>query len=163
MANIKEKGTIAIMGEVQSGTSQNGNAWARQQIVVDVEGYNGTYRKVALQASTNGVRDLESMQVGDKVEITYQVTAREWQGKWYNNVDLLRIEMIEETVAAQMGYTTPAIPLPPHENPQYQPQVNPQMYQHPVAPATPRRRRVQSQPLIPQNANLAPQPEDMPF
>lgn len=96
MAFIKERGTIAVMGEVQSGTSQSGNTWSRQTIVVDVVGYNGSYRKVALQASGNVVADLEDMIVGDKVEVTYQVTAREWNGRWYNNVDLYKIESAEE-------------------------------------------------------------------
>lgn len=164
MAIVKEKGTIAVLCEVQSGTSQSGNGWARQQVVVDVEGFNGTYRKVALQAGTNGVRDLEAMKVGDKVEISYQVTAREWQGKWYNNVDLIRIELLVEQIPqevyTQMGYAPQTIPNPPQATPQYQ-----QYPQTPVVQSQqmPQRRRVQSQPIIPQNANLAPMPEDMPF
>lgn len=166
MALIKERGTIAIMGEVQTGTSQSGNGWANQQIVVDVEGFNGSFRKVALKAGTNQVRDLEQMQIGDKVEISYQVTAREWQGKWYNNVDLIRIESLEQTMPQayqQMGYAPQAVPNPPQANPQY-PQ-NPQFPQNPVVQnqQMPQRRRVQSQPLIPQNANLSPMAEDMPF
>ena len=96
MAFVKERGTIAVMSEVQSGTSQSGNTWSRQTIVVDVVGYNGNYRKVMLQASGNVVADLETMMVGDKVEITYQVTAREWNGKWYNNVDLVKISYQEQ-------------------------------------------------------------------
>ena len=59
MAIIKEIGTIAHMSEVQSGMSQNGNPWYRQTIVVDVAGYNGSYRKVALQATGNVVGDLD--------------------------------------------------------------------------------------------------------
>ena len=166
MALIKEKGTIAILGKVQTGTSQSGNDWANQQIVVDVEGFNGSFRKVAFKAGTNQVRELEVMKVGDKVEISYQVTAREWQGKWYNNVDLIRIELLVEQIPqevySQMGYAPQmqTIPNPPQANPQY-PQYpqNPQVQSQPMQ----QRRRVQSQPIIPQNANLAPMPEDMPF
>ena len=69
MAIIKEKGTIAYLSEVQSGVSQSGNAWARQTIVVDVEGYNGTFRKVALQASGNIVEELKGVTAGTKVEV----------------------------------------------------------------------------------------------
>lgn len=169
MAIIKEKGTIAVLGEVQSGVSQSGNTWHRQTIVVDVAGYNGSYRKVALQASGNVVRDLETAMVGDKVEVSYQVTAREYQGRWYNNVDLFKveIEMTDMPAASQMGYTSPAIPLPPHENPQYQqmPQVNPQMYQQPAAPAAPARRgrpAMPTQPLIQPNMPMDLQEDDLP-
>lgn len=166
MALIKERGTIAILGEVQTGTSQSGNGWANQQIVVDVEGFNGSFRKVALKAGTNQVRDLEQMRIGDKVEISYQVTAREWQGKWYNNVDLIRIESLEQTMPQayqQMGYAPQAVPNPPQAVPN-PPQANPQFPQTPVVQNQQMpRRRVQSQPLIPQNANLSPMAEDMPF
>ena len=137
MAIIKEIGTIAHMSEVQSGTSQTGNPWYRQTIVVDVAGYNGSYRKVALQASGNVVGDLEGAAVGDKVEISYQVTAREWNGKWYNNVDLYKVEFLQ-----------PAMP----------------QMQQPVAPAAPapRGRRVASTPQIPANTPMNLQEDDLP-
>lgn len=156
MAIIKERGTIAVLGEVQSGTSQQGNPWYRQTIVVDVAGFNGSYRKVALQASGNVVGDLDGAAIGDKVEISYQVTAREWNGKWYNNVDLYKVEFLEPQMQQPVAMAFP-------QNPQFpqQPQVNPQMY--PQTPA-PRRGRpaVQSQPQIPANTPMDLQEDDLP-
>ena len=140
MAIIKENGTIAVLGEVQSGTSQNGNPWYRQTIVVDVAGYNGSYRKVALQASGNVVGDLDGAAVGDKVEISYQVTAREWNGKWYNNVDLYKVEFLEPQMQQ------PAVPAYPAA---------------PAAPA-PRGRRVASTPQIPANTPMGLLENDLP-
>ena len=133
MAIIKERGTIAVLGEVQSGTSQTGNPWYRQTIVVDVAGFNGSYRKVALQASGNVVGDLDGAAIGDKVEISYQVTAREWNGKWYNNVDLYKVEFLD-------------IPQQPVA---------------PAAPA-PRGRRVASTPQIPNGTPMDLQEDDLP-
>ena len=150
MAFVKERGTIAVMSEVQSGTSQSGNNWSRQTIVVDVVGYNGNYRKVMLQASGNVVADLETMMVGDKVEITYQVTAREWNGKWYNNVDLYKIESTEEKAQQPVAPSAPSAPAYP-QNPQ-----NPQNPQPRV------RGRQQTPPLVPPGHN-EPQPDDLPW
>jgi hypothetical protein len=144
MALVKERGTIAVMSEVQSGTSQSGNTWSRQTIVVDVVGYNGNYRKVMLQASGNVVADLETMMVGDKVEITYQVTAREWNGKWYNNVDLYKIESTEEKAQQPVAPSAPSAPAYP-QNP------------HPRV-----RGRQQTTPLVPPGHN-EPQPDDLPW
>lgn len=116
MAIIKEKGTIAYLSEVQSGVSQSGNAWARQTIVVDVEGYNGTFRKLALQASGNIVEELKGVTAGTKVEVSYQVTAREYQGRWYNNVDLFKINFdetpVQPTSQPQIPTNTPTDPIP---------------------------------------------------
>ena len=165
MAIIKERGTIAVLGEVQSGTSQQGNPWYRQTIVVDVAGFNGSYRKVALQASGNVVGDLDGAAIGDKVEISYQVTAREWNGKWYNNVDLYKVEFLEPQMQQPVA---PAYPQNP-QFPQYpqQPQVNPQMYPQTPAPAAPaapapRGRRVASTPQIPTNTPMDLQEDDLP-
>ena len=162
MAIIKEKGTITFMSEVQSGVAQSGNPWYRQTIVVDVAGYNGSFRKVALQASGNVVGDLEGANVGDKVEISYQVTAREWNGKWYNNVDLFKVEFLEPQMQQPVA---PAYPQNP-QFPQYpQPQVNPQMYPQtpaPAAPVAPRGRRVASTPQIPANTPMDLQEDDLP-
>jgi hypothetical protein len=164
MAIVKERGTITFMSDVQSGMSQNGNPWYRQTIVVDVAGFNGSYRKVALQASGNLVQDLEGAMIGDKVEISYQVTAREWNGKWYNNVDLYKVEFLEPQMQQPVA---PAYPQNP-QFPQYpQPQVNPQMYPQTPAPAAPaapapRGRRVASTPQIPANTPMDLQEDDLP-
>lgn len=147
MAFVKERGTIAVMSEVQSGTSQSGNTWSRQTIVVDVVGYNGNYRKVMLQASGNVVADLETMMVGDKVEITYQVTAREWNGKWYNNVDLYKIEPTEEKAQQPVAPSAPSAPAYPQNPQSTQPRV---------------RGRQQTTPLVPPGHN-EPQPDDLPW
>lgn len=163
MAIVKEKGTIAYMSEVQSGMSQNGNPWYRQTIVVDVAGFNGSYRKVALQASGNLVQDLEDATIGDKVEISYQVTAREWNGKWYNNVDLYKVEFLEPQMQQPVA---PAYPQFPQYPQQPQPQVNPQMYPQTPAPAAPAapapRGRVASTPQIPANTPMDLQEDDLP-
>ena len=153
MAFVKERGTIAVMSEVQSGTSQSGNTWSRQTIVVDVVGYNGNYRKVMLQASGNVVADLETMMVGDKVEITYQVTAREWNGKWYNNVDLYKIESAEESQPVAAPAPAPAAPSAPayQQNPQVPQEQQPRV-----------RGRQQTTPLVPPG-HIEPQPDDLPW
>lgn len=162
MATIKEKGTIAVIGELQSGTSQSGNPWYRQTIVVDVPGYNGSYRKIALQASGNICGDIERLKVGDKVEVSYQVTGREYNGRWYNNVDLYRIEVEAQPQAqapqAPAFQGVPAQPQAPVA-PAYPPQVQP-AYQ-PQAPAYPQR-RVQSQPQFPANMPTDLQDGDLP-
>ena len=163
MATIKERGTIAVLGEVQSGTSQNGNPWYRQTIVVNVEGYRGSFRPIAVQASGKVVGDLEGAMVGDKVEISYEVTGREYQGRWYNNVDLYKVEFLEPQMQQPVAPAYPQFPQNPQYPQQPQPQVNPQMYPQTPAPA-PRRGRpvVQTTPQIPANTPMDLQEDDLP-
>lgn len=142
------KGIISQFGQVESGTTQNGNSWSRQVVVLDVAGFGNTYSKIALTAQNQRVEELQDYQIGDRVEVGYSVTAREWNGKWFNNVDLINIKFLDEVAPA-----APAAPAP---------QVAP------VAPAprqaAPRQvaRPARTTPLVPPGANLEPQDDDLP-
>ena len=95
MALITEKGVLTYKSEVETGISKAGNPWARQTIVVSRDGVNAPYDKVALSVFGDKVNDSESCKVGDTVEITYSISAREYNGKWYNDVSLYRIDLQE--------------------------------------------------------------------
>ena len=136
------KGIISHFSEIESGTSQNGYDWARQTVVIDVASFNNTFSKIALVAQNDRVNDLAEYQIGDRVEIGYSVTAREWKGKWFNNVDLINIKSLDEEVAPAASPVAPAAPAP-----------------QPRQVARPAR----TTPLVPPDANLAPQDDDMPF
>lgn len=92
MAFITEKGVLTYKSEVETGTSKAGNPWARQTIVVSREGVNAPYDKVALQVFGDKVNDSNGCKVGDKVEVTYSISAREYNGRWYNDISLFKIE-----------------------------------------------------------------------
>lgn len=143
MATIKERGIIAHKSEVVTGTSQSGNTWYRQTIVVEVAGFNGSYRKIALQAQGDNVIELQRIAIGESVEVTYQVTAREWNGKWYNNVDLFRIDSLDE------------------QQEEEQQQVMLQM-QQPMVQTQPMQQRRRTKPVVPPG-DFNPQSGDMPF
>lgn len=112
------KGIISHMGEIESGTTQNGNSWSRQVIVLDIASFGNTYSKIALTVQNQRVNELQEYEVGDRVEVGYAVTAREWNGKWFNNVDLINIKMLDESSSAapaprkvvRPANTTPLVP-----------------------------------------------------
>lgn len=134
------KGTISHKGDVQQGTSQGGYDWARQVIVIDVASFNGSFTKIALTAQNQRVDELAEYNIGDRVEIGYSVTAREYQGKWFNNVDLVNIKPDCESA--------PAAPATPQ-----------------AAPAAPRQvaRPAKTTPQIPEGAEVEPKEDDLPF
>jgi hypothetical protein len=133
------KGIISHMGDVQTGTSQGGYDWARRVIVIDVHSFNGSFTKVALTAQNQRVDELQEYQIGDRVEIGYSVSAREYQGKWFNNVDLVNIKFLDEVASAA--------PAPRQ-----------------AAPVAPRQvaRPARTTPLVPPGTNLEPQDGDLP-
>lgn len=116
MALNYTKGTISHMSEVTSGTSKNGYDWARQTILIDIPGYQGSITKLSLQASNEMVNELNSYDVGDKVEVAWSIYAREWNGKWYNNVDLVKIKFQGETEEENAARTSRPAPAPQTRN-----------------------------------------------
>ena len=122
MALYYSKGTISHMSEITSGTSTSGRDWARMTIMIDIPGYHGAISKLSFQVGTDRISDVQEFKVGDKVEIGWSIYAREYNGRWYNNVDLVNIK--SQGVQADAPAPTPAprslnnIPaeeLEPHE------------------------------------------------
>lgn len=97
------------MSEVQSGTSKNGYQWQRMTIVLEIPGFQGSVIKQCFQVSGDDVNDVLLFSIGDKVEVSWSMYAREWNGKWYNNVDLVKIKSQEES---KQDAPAPAAPAP---------------------------------------------------
>ena len=149
MALNRVKGIISHMGEIQQGTSQNGYDWARQIIVLDVASFNGTFSKIALTAQNQRVDDLQNYQIGDRVEVSYSVTAREWDGKWFNNVDLISINFFDEVAQAAPAPVAQPAPVARQAAPR---QAAPRQVARPA----------RTRPLVPPGTNLEPQDDDLP-
>ena len=122
MALYYSKGTISHMSEITSGTSTSGRDWARMTIMIDIPGYHGAISKLAFQVGTDRISDVQEFKVGDKVEIGWSIYAREYKGRWYNNVDLVNIksqgvqaDAPAPTPAPRSLNNIPAAELEPHE------------------------------------------------
>lgn len=112
MAIYQSRGRISDMSEVQSGTSKNGYEWQRMTIILDIPGFQGSIIKQAFQVTGDDVNDVLLYNIGDRVEISWSMYAREWNGRWYNNVDLVKIKSLDE----QKQEERPA-PAPAHKQP----------------------------------------------
>ena len=115
MALYQSRGTISEMSEVQSGTSQNGFQWQRMTIILDIPGFQGSIIKQAFQVTGDDVNDVLLYNIGDRVEVSWSLYARNWNGKWYNNVDLVKIKKQE----TKQDAPAPAAPAPQQEQIQF--------------------------------------------
>lgn len=135
MALYNSCGRISEMSEVQSGTSRNGYEWQRMTLVIEIPGFQGAVTKLSFQVSGDSVKDVLLHNIGDMVDVSWIIYAREWNGKWYNNVDLVKIR-----------YQDDAQPAPAHQ---------------PAAPAqaAPQPQLFQKQ----ESLDPADNPDDLPF
>lgn len=91
MAIYLSKGTISAMSEVQSGVSESGYHWQNMTLVLEIPAFQGATSKQVFRVSGDTIEDVMQYKVGDKVEVSWSMYAREWNGKMYNNVDLVKI------------------------------------------------------------------------
>ena len=68
------------------------------------------------------VDELNNYNVGDKVEVGWSIHAREWNGKWYNNVDLVNIKSLGVQADAPAPAPAPAPAVEPYPANCFEPQ-----------------------------------------
>lgn len=101
MAIYYSRGRISDMSEVLTGTSKSGNEWRRMSLTLEIPGYQGSVTKQVFQVFGDVVDDVLDRKIGDRVEVGWTMYAREWKGRFYNNVDLVNITDQEEKEPAK--------------------------------------------------------------
>jgi hypothetical protein len=110
---LEIEGRIAHKLNVQTGTSSRG-AWSKQEFVIEYQEGNFPTQLCMNVWGDDKVKELEKYQVGDKVKISFNLSSREYNGRWYTDVRAWRIEPAG-TAAPQYAPAAGNYPLPPVE------------------------------------------------
>lgn len=98
------KGKITHVLPLQSGTSKTGNEWKKQEFVLQTA---DQYPKSICFFLWGDKIDQYAINVDEEVIVSFDVESREYNGRWYTNVQAWKIDK----VAAGEG-----APLPPVGN-----------------------------------------------
>ena len=77
------KGKIIQKLEPQSGTSKAGNAWKKQEYVLET--MDSFPRKVKFDFFGDRA-DQYPLEVGDVITLSYDIESREFNGRWYTDI-----------------------------------------------------------------------------
>jgi len=80
------KGKITEKLKIESGTSKAGKDWQKQTIILD----NGDQYNPLVAISFFGdekLSEVSKFQTGNEVEVSINLSSREFNGKWYNSID----------------------------------------------------------------------------
>ena len=92
MDNHTVKGKVHEIAQIQKGKSQTGKEWKRQNLVIDTgDDYNPHLSISFLGAKTEL---LEGLQIGQEVIVFINLSSKEWQGKWFTNVNGWKIDNV---------------------------------------------------------------------
>ena len=87
---LEIEGTLAQKLPLQSGTSARG-PWAKQEFILEYPDGNYTSRACFTAWGQEKVQDLAAYQVGDKVKVSFNLKSREYNGRWYTDLQIWRI------------------------------------------------------------------------
>lgn len=91
---------------IQSGKSARGD-WAKQEFVIEFQEGNFPSKACFSVWGADKVKDLEKYQPGDQIKVAFNVSSREFNGKWYTDLRAWRISPAG-TQAPASGYGAPA-------------------------------------------------------
>ncbi len=113
-------GKVYEKGAITEGVSQQGNVWQRMTLVIEVPVGNYS-KKMAFQVTTGNIPGVMAFKEGDKVEVGWDVSSREWTNKegktsWFTSIDLRTIRLADEVPAQSIASTPIAEAGEPQED-----------------------------------------------
>ena len=87
---LEIEGTLAQKLPVQSGSSARG-PWTKQEFILEFPDGNFTAKACFTAWGQEKVQDLDKYQVGDKVKVSFNLKSREYNGRWYNDLQIWKI------------------------------------------------------------------------
>ena len=99
---LELEGRIARKLNVQTGTSARGT-WSKQEFIFEYQEGNFPTQVCMNVWGEDKVRDLDKYQVGDKVKVSFNLSSREYNGRWYTDVRAWRIEPAGASATPQQG------------------------------------------------------------
>ena len=108
-------GKIIHVLQPQSGTSAAGNAWKKQEYVLETE--DAYPKKICFSFFGDRV-DQFPLKINDRVRVSVDIESREYNGRWYTNINGWKSEPADAQAqpmqpAATMQQPVNAVPAPP--------------------------------------------------
>ena len=99
-------GKIIVVLPPQSGVSQAGNNWKKQEYVLETE---ETYpKKVHFDFFGERADQYNWIKIGDRIRLSFDIESREYNNRWYTSIRGWKAEKADDAAATQ----APAAPSP---------------------------------------------------
>lgn len=104
----------------QNGTSQSGKAWQKREFIIE-ETVGNYPNSMVITAFGDRVEKLNTVRVGDRVTARFDTQAREYNGRYFNNITLYDFAQPQQAQAymgapqQQMPQQYQAAPAQPYQ------------------------------------------------
>ena len=100
-------GKLTEKYERETGVSKTGKTWEKQSIMVEQSGtdYN---KEVVISFFGDKIKSIRDIEVGSEINVSINLSSREFNGKFYHNIDgWFCAKLGEETVAPMNDSDSP--------------------------------------------------------
>ena len=107
---MQERGRVKTITALQSGQSKAGKDWSKKELIIETD---GQYPKmIAATFFGDKVQMIEKLREGDLVDLDFNVESREWNGKWFHNINGDRVDIVVDQSPQQSNsnWTEPTVP-----------------------------------------------------
>lgn len=88
-------GKVIKILDARTGVSQRtGNEWYIREFVIETKEQYPT--KLCIQVSGKDKWEQWNVQVGNKYDVSFNISSREWNEKWFTSVDAWKITLVAE-------------------------------------------------------------------
>ena len=109
---LELEGTLRHKLASQQGTSARG-AWAKQEFILEYPDGNFTAQACFTAFGQDKVAELDKYQIGDRIKISFNIRSREYNGRWYNDLQIWRIAPAGQPTAAPAAAPAPQVNAAP--------------------------------------------------
>ena len=109
---LELEGTLRHKLASQQGTSARG-AWAKQEFILEYPDGNFTAQACFTAFGQDKVAELDKYQIGDRIKISFNIRSREYNGRWYNDLQIWRIAPAGQPTAAPAAAPAPQVQAAP--------------------------------------------------
>ena len=99
--SLQVKGRIKEVLQIESGTSKAGKAWQKQSFLLDT----GAQYNPDICFGVFGDDKLDMLarfKAGEEVTVSFNVSSREYNGKYYHSIDAWKIDLIASDVQSPL-------------------------------------------------------------
>ena len=101
-------GKVIAVLEPRGGVSKTGNAGKVQEYVIET--HDQYPRRMCFDVFGEDKINQFNIQVGEELTVSFDIDAREWQGRWFNSIRAWKVERtnVQQPMPADGG-----VPFPP--------------------------------------------------
>ena len=97
--SMQVKGTLLQILKMETGVSKAGKEWKKQDFVIET---NEQFpKKVCFTLFGDKISLIDGISEGSELEVYFSLESRDFNGKWYHNINAWKIEKAEAVNSAK--------------------------------------------------------------